>query len=104
MTPQERQQFNDMKAQIAELLEWKKKKERQQLTFPIDVASMQVLNEAFRVTRFDTFYVRDIFFSPTMSSPTVPGQMRFFNNGATQNFRGNTTGTVFTGTFDLTAV
>jgi hypothetical protein len=93
-----------MKKQVAELLQWREDKKRQQLSFPIDVASMQALNEAFRTTRFDRINITDIYFSATESSPTVPGQMRFFNNGATQNFRGNTTGSVFTGTFDLTAV
>lgn len=104
MTQQETQQFNELKAQVAELLEWKKNKERQQLTFPIDVASMQALQEALRSTILERINVRDIFFQATLESPTEEGQMRYFNNRTTQNFRMTTTKGVFTGTVDLTAV
>lgn len=98
------QKIAKLEAQVAELMAWKKAKERQQLTFPIDVASMQALNEAFRTTFFDRVNVTDIFFQATQESPTVAGQMRFFNDRATQTFRGTTTVGVFTGSFDLTAV
>lgn len=104
MTLQERQEFNQMKKQIAELLQWKKERERQQLRLPLDVASVQVLSEALRGTVLDRINVRDIFFQATQESPTEEGQMRFFNNRTTQTFRGTTTKGVFTGSFDLTAV
>ena len=97
MTPQERQQLN-------ELIEWKKEKERQQLHMPLDVASVQVLSEALRSAVLDRINVRDIFFQATLESPTEEGQMRYFNNRTTQNFRMTTTKGVFTGTIDLTAV
>lgn len=104
MTNEEQKQFNEMRAQIAELSQWKKERERQQLSFPLDVTSLQVLNEAFRSARFDRINVTDVYFQATLESPTVAGQMRFFNDRATQTFRGTTTTGVFTGTFDLTAV
>jgi len=99
-----RSEFETLQSQVAELLAWKKQKERQQLSFPIDVPSMQALNQAFRSTYFDRINVTDIFFQATEESPTIEGQMRFFNDRTTQTFRGTTTAGVFTGTFDLTAV
>ena len=104
MTPEERQEFNQMKAQISELLQWKKQKERQQLSMPLDIASIQVLSETLRGAVIDRLNVRDIFFQATQESPTEEGQMRFFNDRSTQTFRGTTTKGVFTGSFDLTAV
>ena len=104
MTQEEKQQFNELKRQVSELLEWKKQKERQQLSMPLDVGSVQVLSEALRGTVLDRINVRDIFFQATQESPTEEGQMRFFNNRTTQNFRCTTTKGVFTGTIDLTAV
>jgi len=104
MTPQERRELQTLKAQVQELLEWKKEKERQQLSMPLDVGSMQVLSEALRGTVLDRINVRDIFFQATQESPTEEGQMRFFNNRATQTFRMTTTKGVFTGTVNLTAV
>ncbi len=104
MTPDSQKRIATLEKQVAELMAWKKKKERQQITFPLDVASINTINETLKVTKFDRINVRDVYFTATNTSPTVPGQMRFYNDGATQNFRGNTTYTVFTGTFDLTAV
>ena len=104
MTPEERQEFNQMKAQISELLQWKKQKERQQLSMPLDIPSIQVLSETLRGAVIDRLNVRDIFFQATQESPTEEGQMRFFNDRSTQTFRGTTTKGVFTGSFDLTAV
>ena len=93
-----------LKAQIQELTEWKQQKERQQLTMPLDVASMKVLIEAFRNVVIERLLVRDIIFVATQESPTEEGQMRFFNNRTTQNFRVCTTKGIFTGSIDLTAV
>ena len=104
MTEQERQQFNQMKVQINELVQWKKQRERQQLSLPLDIASIQVLSEALRGTVLDRINVRDIFFQATKESPTEEGQMRFFNDRSTQTFRCTTTKGVFTGTINLTAV
>jgi len=104
MTPDTQKRIAALEKQVAGLLAWKKKKENQQITFPLDLASVNTLNETLKTVKFDRINIRDIYFTATTTSPTVPGQMRFYNDGATQNFRGNTTYTVFTGTFDLTAV
>jgi hypothetical protein len=102
MTPQEKQQLN-------ELIEWKARKEKQQLSLPLDQASMQALVEAFRTTMFERINVRDIYFQATLESPTIEGQMRFYNDRATQTLRFTTTtnppsGSSFTGSVDMTAV
>lgn len=108
MTPQATQKLAEkvtlLEKQVAELLSWKAEKERQQLAFPLDSQSIKVLNQTMRLEKFDRLNVRDIYFTATSTSPTVAGQMRFYNDGATQNMRINTTYTVFTGTVDLTAV
>lgn len=104
MTPQEKTRMATLEAQVQELLEWKQKKEKQQLSFPLDEVSVKALNNTLRRVKLDRINVRDIYFTATTTSPTVAGQMRFYNDGATQNMRINTTYTVFTGTVDLTAV
>ncbi|HCC04993.1 TPA: hypothetical protein DEP58_01645 [Patescibacteria group bacterium] len=104
MTPEEKKQFEEMRNLVQELTEWKRKKTQQQLSMPLDVGSVQVLSEALRGTVLDRINVRDIFFQATQESPTEEGQMRFFNNRTTQNFRMTTTKGTFTGTVDLTAV
>lgn len=104
MTNEERKEFNDLKAQVRELSEWKQQKERQQLSLPLDVGSIRVISEALKSAALDRINVRDIFFEATQESPTEEGQMRYFNNRTTQNFRMTTTKGVFTGTVDLTAV
>jgi hypothetical protein len=108
MTPQATQKLVErvdlLEKQVAELLSWKAVKDRQQLSFPLDSQSIKVLNQTMRLEKFDRLNVRDIYFTATNTSPTVAGQMRFYNDGATQNMRINTTYTVFTGTVDLTAV
>lgn len=108
MNPQEQSQLTEqlkmLQKQVKDLLAWKEQKEKRQLTFPLDTQSVKVLNETMRLQKFDRLNVRDIYFTATTTSPTVAGQMRFYNDGATQNMRINTTYTVFTGTVDLTAV
>lgn len=104
MTPQEKLRMSNLEKQVAELLAWQKKREERQLSFPLDSQSIRVLNQTMRLEKFDRLNVRDIYFTATNTSPTVAGQMRFYNDGATQNMRINTTYTVFTGTVDLTAV
>ena len=97
MTPEEKQQ-------LADLVAWKSEKEKQQLHFPLDIASVQALNEVLRSVVIDRLNVRDIFFQATQESPTENGQMRYFNDRSTQTFRMTTTKGVFTGSVDLTAV
>lgn len=99
-----REQVEKLQEQVAELLQWKEMKEKRQLIFPLDTQSIKVLNQTMRTEKFDRLNVRDIYFTATNTSPTVAGQMRFYNDGATQNMRINTTYSVFTGTVDLTAV
>ena len=104
MSPQQTKEYEQLKAQVQELLDWKKQKETRQLTFPLDTQSIRVLNQTMKSQKFDRLNVRDIYFTATNTSPTVAGQMRFYNDGVTQNMRINTAWTVFTGTVDLTAV
>lgn len=107
MTPevQELQKLvKKLQDQVAALERWKEDRTRQQLTMPIDDASMRAVAEALRNTRLEKINVKDIFFIATQESPTEEGQMRFFNDRDTQTFRVTTTKDVFTGTIDLTAV
>jgi len=39
------QQIDNLQKQIQELLEWKAKKELQQITFPIDQTSLKIIND-----------------------------------------------------------
>lgn len=94
--------YNDLIKRIEELEAWKAQKERQQLSFPLDNASLGVLNQAFYTYEFDQFRVRDVFFTVTTSGTTTQGQLRYFNDGVSQNFRAQAGS--FTGTVDLTAV
>jgi oxalate decarboxylase/phosphoglucose isomerase-like protein (cupin superfamily) len=98
------QEIKQMKKDIQELKEWKALKERQQLQSPLDPTSVKVLSETLKTVKLERLNVRDIYFEATNSSPTTAGQMRFFNNGATQQMRINTTWSVFVGSVDLTAV
>ena len=104
MDAKEKKEMKLLQEQVQELLEWKKQKSRQQLSFPLDEVSVDALNQTLRRVKLDRINVRDIYFTATNTSPTVAGQMRFYNDGATQNMRINTTYAVFTGTVDLTAV
>lgn len=99
-----KEQVKLLQEQVSILMAWKEMRERKQLSFPLDTQSIRVLNQTMRSEKFDRLNVRDIYFTATSTSPTVAGQMRFYNDGATQNMRINTTYTVFTGTVDLTAV
>ena len=95
--------------QVAELMEWKEKRENQQLQFPIDYASMGALNNAFRETVFNRINVTDVFFQVTTESPTERGQVRYFDDLTNQNLRIMTSKNPpdaddFTGRFNLTAV
>ena len=70
MTEQERQQSNQMKAQINELLQWKKQRERQQIAMPLDIASGQAVVEAFKLGRFDKINVGGISIHVGSGAPT----------------------------------
>lgn len=106
---QENKKIIHLEAQVKELMEWKAKKEKQQLVFPIDYKSMQALNNAFRETEFAQINVTDVFFKATTSNPTKRGQMRYFDDLTTQNFRVMTSKNPpdeedFSGSIDLTAL
>jgi len=94
----------ELERQVQTLLKWKEQREKQQLVYPIDKPSMNALDNAFRNFVFTGVRTKDIFFSPQLTSPTIEGQMRFYNDLTTQNFRCTTTTGVFTGSIDLTAV
>lgn len=104
MNPEETARFNAMEQKVNELYEFMQDKKRNQLSLPLDIASMQAIAEGLKSIIVERLNVRDIFFQATQESPTEEGQMRFFNDRATQTFRVTTTKGVFTGTIDLTAV
>jgi len=98
-----------LERQVKELLEWKKQRERQQIKYPLDIESMKALNEAMSSFIFTRVNLLDAYFSPQLTSPTTRGQMRYFDDLTTQNFRVRTStnppdAADFTGTIDLTAV
>ena len=43
MTPKEKKEFDQLKQQVAELMAYKQARERQQLTFPIDLQSQNII-------------------------------------------------------------
>lgn len=43
MTPEEKQQFEDLLEQVKELQSWKERREAQQLSYPVDDASRNAL-------------------------------------------------------------
>jgi hypothetical protein len=47
MSPEERQQFNDMQARIQELEQFVQSKQRNQITFPVDDASRKNMGLGF---------------------------------------------------------
>ena len=87
-----------------ELMRFMNERRSQQLTMPLDLASMQAIVEGFRTTIIERLNVRDIYFQATQESPTENGQMRFYDDRTTQNMRICTTKGVFVGSVDLTAV
>ncbi len=93
-----------LERQVAALMKWKDEKEKHQLKYPLDKATMYALDNAFRNFTFTGISVKDVFFYPQLTNPTAEGQMRFYNDLTTQNFRCTTTAGVFTGSIDLTAV
>lgn len=86
MTPE--QEIKILKEQVAELMEWKKERTSQQLTFPLDQQSVSALNQTLRTSKFDRIYIQDIFFRASDSDAEAAGQMRFRNSGGTEEFEG----------------
>lgn len=82
MTPQERLEFERMKREIAELRRWKEQKTQQQLSMPLDNASLGVLNDAFYRYEFDRIKLINLFFrTGNAQNPTENGQMTYYDSG-----------------------
>lgn len=45
MTPEQLAQFEEMKRQLAQLIEFMRQRKEQQLTYPLDAASKAIINE-----------------------------------------------------------
>lgn len=72
----------------AELQKRIEKLEAQQLQLPIDVASMQALNQAFISNKFDSILVDSIFLTTGNSiNPSKEGQIVYHENGGTQQLK-----------------
>jgi hypothetical protein len=110
MADQSDNRIKTLERQVDELLKWKEAREKQQLTLPIDYASMKALDNAFREFKFNRINVVSVFFTSTSNiARTVKGQMTYYDDLTTQNFLCTTTtnppnGTDFTGRINLTAV
>lgn len=103
-------QIKELQRQVKELMEWKKERESQQLTLPIDYASMKALDNAFREYHFQRINVKEVILQPvTNIIRNVKGRICYYDDLGTQNFLMTTTvnppdGADFTGRVDLTAV
>jgi len=53
MNETQRREFEDMKRQLAELKSWQERRERQQITYPLDPASKQVIYKDVLMLRKD---------------------------------------------------
>jgi len=85
-------QFNEMVRTVRELapkvdklLQWMEERKRQQLSLPLDVPSISVLNEAFKTRYFDVVKTRELFLKPGFSvNPSSEGQILYHENSGTQ--------------------
>lgn len=110
MNDNTQKEIKELQRQVKELMEWKKQRERQQLTLPIDYASMKALDDAFRGYAFQRINVTEVIFKPvTNIIRTVKGRVCYYDDLGTQNFLMTTTvnppdAADFTGRVNLTAV
>lgn len=110
MNDNTQKEIAELKRQVKELMKWKEDRERQQLTMPIDYASMKALDNAFREFKFTEFNVKSIILVPTASIlRTRKGMIAYYDDLGTQNFLMTTTvnppdAANFTGRVDLIAV
>lgn len=110
MNDNTQKEIKELQRQVKELMEWKKQRERQQLTLPIDYASLKALDDAFRDYRFQRINVTEIIFQPvTNIIRNQKGRVCYYDDLGTQNFLMTTTvnppdGADFTGRVNLTAV
>lgn len=71
MTPEERQQFEQLKAQVAQLAEAVKEKQSTQFSFPLDIPSAQALVESFRTIRFGRLNIENTSIFSGSGAPTI---------------------------------
>lgn len=60
MSPSDRQEFDQMKRELQELRQWKERKEQQQISLPLDEASLGTLNQALYNRQIDRLTVKDL--------------------------------------------
>lgn len=78
-------EIETLKAQVADLLKWKKEKEKQQLTLPLDHASVRVLDNAFRVSSFSEFSVQNLrMHTDNEADPYREGEIVYDRAGGTE--------------------
>lgn len=95
MNAEQTRQFEEMIRKVDELYKWMQDRKRQQLTLPLDIASVSVLNEAFRSRYFDVVKTRELFLKPGFSvNPSVEGQIVYHENSGTQEIRAYVDGAV----------
>lgn len=86
-----------LKRQIDVLTRWKEERERRQLHLPLDPASIQVLNEAFKGSSFDKIVVQSLFLKTGVSNnPLVDGQVVYHDSSDVIKTRLNGTVKTFT--------
>jgi len=97
-----KQEIEILKQEIAELKTRLDKRDAQQLQFPLDIASFNVISEAMRTGFIERINVKELFFKTGLTvNPTVSGQMLYFD-GASKGFRIHVNG--FTGQLDATSI
>ena len=97
MNPEQTKQFNEMITKVNEVYEFVQARKKQQLTLPLDVGSINVLNEAFRIKYFDVIKTRELFLKPGFSvDPNQEGQIVAHDNGGTRVLKAYLQGAVKT--------
>ena len=79
MTPEIKKEIDTLRLEVKKLMEWKNERERQQLRFPLDVASALAVGEGFKVAGIPNLTVQNLFVktigvyagtgAPTFSAP-----------------------------------
>ncbi len=71
-----KEEIEQLKREIAELQKWKEDKERQQLSLPLDPASLQILSQALISGQIDKVILKSLFLKTNASDePLVDGQI-----------------------------
>jgi hypothetical protein len=98
----ESQEIKELRREVAELKARLDRKDTQQLQFPLDTASFNVIAEALRTNSLESIMVKDIFFKRGLTvNPAESGQMNYFD-GASKGIRIHVNG--FTGQLDATSI